>query len=390
MSVKRPLKVMEAIYCFDVGGSERLGADIARELVASGFSAHVCATHTGPGLLSRQLRAEGIGCSWLRSPERSPLSVLSDLYRLFRRERVDVLHAHHVPMFRLCYWPARLAGVRHFVLTEHTDYEMKNDARLLRMGRAYAGRADLVTTVHDGLREYFVRELDAPAERVVTIENGVDHELFSPGSAEPALARELGLPAGKVLLGFIGRLHPDKDLTNLVDALAGLAARVRDRLHVVVVGDGPERAAVAAAVRQRGLERSVTLAGERSDAARLLRLFDIFVMPSRTEGVPLTILEAMSSGLPCVATAVGGIPAVLSPTCGRVVPPRQSAPLGEAIAALVENPDLRRTLGRAARERVLQRFSRREMMRRYIEALMVRPIGPPAVQSGTAMGRSLP
>jgi glycosyltransferase involved in cell wall biosynthesis len=134
---------------------------------------------------------------------------------------------------------------------------------------------------------------------------------------------------------------------------------------LLVVGDGSERARLEASVREIGADSSVRFLGHRDDARELLAGCDLYASSSISEGISLTILEAMAAGLPIVATQVGGTPEIVDATCGRLVPARDPAALGRALAALADDAALRRTLGRGARARVEEHFTLDRMVREY-------------------------
>src|SRR5204863_9490589 len=164
----------------------------------------------------------------------------------------------------------------------------------------------------------------------------------------------LNIAPPTVVIGSVGRLDPVKDLRTLVAATA--EARRIHPVELVVIGDGAERDALAATAVERGVERYVHFLGYRSDARDWLAGCDMYVNSSISEGVSLTILEAMAAGLPVVATRVGGTPEIVDATCGMLVPPRDRQALAGAIVALARDPPQRAQPGGAARRRVEDRF----------------------------------
>ena len=184
------------------------------------------------------------------------------------------------------------------------------------------------------------------------IPNGIDTTSFTPRpDSRRDSRRELGLPEDAWVVGTVGRLAPEKDQALLVKAMAPLLG---ERRRLVIVGEGPERDALSAVIQEAHAESYVRLTGARSDVARLLSAFDAFALPSRTEGLPLVLLEAMASELPVVATSVGGIPDLVVPgVTGLLVPPSDVAAMRAALLSLAESPALAHKLGGAARQRVL-------------------------------------
>jgi sugar transferase (PEP-CTERM/EpsH1 system associated) len=254
---------------------------------------------------------------------------------------------------------ARLAGLRTVVHGEHGREAADPrglDPRRNRLRRVLAPLVSRFVTVSFDLRRWLITTVKIPAHKVVTIHNGVDTTRFFPGDS--AEAREtLGLPIAATVVGTIGRLDPVKDQAGLIVAFSGLAES-GSNLILAVVGEGPSRLALEGEIRRRGLSDRVRLFGERGDVPTVLRALDVFVLPSRAEGMSNTILEAMATGLPVVATDVGGNPELVEPeVTGRLVPSGDPGALEAALRAYVTDSYLRSLQGKAGRERVLQHFS---------------------------------
>jgi glycosyltransferase involved in cell wall biosynthesis len=365
------LSVTTVIYSFETGGSERLGADIARHIGTSGARSYACAAYGSPGPVSDWLTETGIETLSLDSPGRNRLGRMWTLYRHLVRTRCDVLHVHHFNMLVSALIPARLARVRRIVVTEHTDEEFRNSSRARRIARLYGRGVDAVSTVHAGIREYVVSRIGFPAHRVVVIPNGVDTNRFQPPSRPvDEAARSRAVDGKQVVVGCVGRLHPDKDHMNLLEAVRELIQQGTTGFEVRLVGDGSERPVLERFVEENDLAGHVSLLGERTDVADLYHTFDIFVLPSKTEGLPIALLEAMSSGLACLATSVGGVPEALEDGSGVVVRPGDWKALAEALGALIEDAPGRVSMGAAARRRALTEFDADLMFSRY-EALLL-------------------
>jgi glycosyltransferase involved in cell wall biosynthesis len=198
------------------------------------------------------------------------------------------------------------------------------------------------------------------------IPNGV--RLDRPQRRHPAV------PAGPAIVLAVGRLRAPKDFVTLVAATAQLAP---DVACVHIVGDGPDRPAVEREIARHRLEERVVLLGEREDVAGLLASADVFVLPSRSEGMPMSVLEAMAAGLPVVASAVGGVPElVIDGETGTLVAPGDPDALARALGALVADPAARARLGAAARARAEAEFgieaNRQAHVALYQAALAVR------------------
>lgn len=282
------------------------------------------------------------------------LRALFTLVRLFRRLRPDVVHTHLAKAGALGRLAARLTGVHAVVHTYHgnvfTGYFGPRASRVvMALERLLASISTRVIAISETQRADLVARRIARAPRLVTIPIGIDLDPFM--TAEPgALRRELGLPAGAPLVGCVTRLVPIKG----VDVLLRAAARL-DGTHVVVVGDGPLEAELKGLAASLGVAPRVTFLGLRPDVAAIYADLDVVVLPSRNEGTPLAVIEALASARAVVASRVGGIPDVVG-DAGVLVPPDDVDALAAALAALLAGPERRRELGRMARERVQGRY----------------------------------
>ncbi|MFI5339628.1 MAG: glycosyltransferase family 4 protein [Candidatus Methylomirabilales bacterium] len=213
-------------------------------------------------------------------------------------------------------------------------------------------------------------EAGFPAERIVRISNGVDLNHFRPDSrARSAEARQhLRLPTGP-LLAFVGRLDPQKGLHTLLQALPPLAPGLEEA-RLLVLGDGPQRAELEQAVQRAGLSDRVLFRGLVPDVSPYLRACDIFVFPSVGEGMPNALLEAMASGLPCVASDIGGCRDVITDgQTGLLAPPGDATAFRRALEQLLRSPEMRERLGASARQSVASRFGLERMAERYESCL---------------------
>ncbi|MEX2173559.1 MAG: glycosyltransferase, partial [Pirellulaceae bacterium] len=180
-----------------------------------------------------------------------------------------------------------------------------------------------------------------------------------------AVRTSLGLGEDEIAVVQVARLNPLKDHATAVRAVAHLAAS-HPKIRLLVVGDGEERAGIESLIAELGLERQVRLLGTRRDVAQLLAAADIFLLSSVSEGIPLTLIEAMASGLPCVSTSVGGTPEVILPgETGLLARPGDAPDLATKLKILLDDPELRVRMGAAGRDRSRQHFSDVQMHAAY-------------------------
>lgn len=280
------------------------------------------------------------------------------LVLLLRRLRPSIVHSRNWGAFDAVV-AARLAGVPSVIHGEHGREATDPDGLDRRRNRARRLLAPLVSrfvTVSADLHRWLVTTVKVTPEKVLTIHNGVDVSRFTAGDRRAG--REiLGLPSQRVVVGAVGRLDPVKDHAKLIEAFAALHAVRRDT-ELVIVGEGPSRLDLERRIVELGLTGHVHLLGLRRDVPVLLRGFDVFVLPSLAEGISNTVLEAMASGLPVVATRVGGNTELVEDgATGTLVTARDSRALADAIRAYVEDSALRARHGDAGRRRALEHFT---------------------------------
>jgi glycosyltransferase involved in cell wall biosynthesis len=266
---------------------------------------------------------------------------------------------------------ARLAGVRQVLGTFHVDSTY--DLARQRSGVAhralewYSNRSlHLAIAVSEATKRDWVRRSGIPADRVVTIHNGIDPERFRRRQAAAASRQQLSLPQNALIVGGLGRLDPAKGFADLIEATAILRGRFPS-LRLAIAGSGPLREQLAALARARGIAGEVMLLGFQEDVNPFLDACDVFVQSSLCEALGYSLLEAMAHELPAVGTCVGGIPEVIVPgETGFLAPPRNAAGLAAAIAPLLESAELRQRMGRAGRERVVKHFHEADMVRKTL------------------------
>jgi len=355
-------RVLQVVLSLTPGGTERLVIELSKRLHSDHGMAVCCLDE--PGAWASELTECGITVKALgRTPGFKP-DLGRRLAAMAAREGADTLHCHHYSPFvygaiASLWQPLRVIFTEHGRVHDGPPSRKRRFVnRLLR--RVPAG----VYAVSNDLKRYMTSE-GFPAEQVHVIHNGID---TGPGTTDShrVLARAtLGLPADRIVVGAVGRLDPVKDLGTLLEAFACVVPSF-PTAHLVLVGDGEERARLERLIASYGLSSRVALTGYRRDARALLRGFDVYVNSSVFEGVSLTILEAMAAGLPVVATHVGGTPEVIrADTTGMLVPRRNASALAGALQALLGDSNMRRAFGAAGRARVENHFSLGRMVDDY-------------------------
>jgi sugar transferase (PEP-CTERM/EpsH1 system associated) len=364
--------VVHIIYRLDVGGMENGLVNLINHMPAERYRhAIVCLDQYTDFRL--RLRRSDVACYALHKRPGKDLALYLRLWRLLRRLRPEIVHTRNLAALDSLV-PAAFAGARYRVHGEHgrdvidIDGNSRKYTLLRRALRPFAHRYIALSLDLEGwLRE----RIGITPEKLVHICNGVDMGWFQPTGGIRAPLPVAGFAGPETfVIGSVLRLEPVKDPMNLVRAFVHLLSRwprLRERARLVLVGNGPLYTEAERELEHAGVRRLAWLPGTRNDVAQLLRGFDAFALPSLAEGISNTILEAMASGLPVVATNVGGnSELVLDGETGLLVPRSDPEALAHALRRYIGDPELAARHGRAGRERVEREFSLEAMMRRYL------------------------
>ena len=357
----RRARIVQVIPSLRVGGLEHVAVRLVNHLVPLAEQAVV--TPAGSGPLGEHVPA-GVAVFPLGERHRPDRWNALRMARLFRKLRPDIVHTRNWTCIDAIIG-ARLAGVPVVIHGEHgrdaADPEGRNPRRK-QIRRILAPFVTEFVTVSRDLARWLVEEVRVPARKVRTIYNGVDTERYARGD-RAAARHALGIPGDWAVAGTVGRLDPVKDQAGLIRAFAQTRT---GKSALVIAGDGPSRQQLEAVVKELAVGHRVRLLGERSDVPTILRALDVFVLPSLGEGISNAILEAMATGLPVIATRVGGNGELVSDgMTGRLVEPRCPGALAEALTAYFENPARARAHGAAGRERAVDEFGLERMLAGY-------------------------
>ncbi len=358
------IRIMHILHCLATGGTEKNVAKLVEGLDGRVFEQTVCTVVSG-----RELRVENARVvSLSRSASRAGFLV-PHFYRLFRAERPDIVHSRNWGTIEAVV-AARLAGVAAVIHSEHgRDLQTmgRQPWRRRVFRRACYRWADRVFTVSRELAEFYSAQLGIPAERLRVVPNGVNTAQFRRRPEWRAEFRQrLGVSSDTLVVGVVSRLDPVKDHVTLLRA-AELSLNRGVDLCLVIVGDGVCRTALEREVLARpALAKRVKFAGEVSNVAEWLNGFDVFALPSLSEGMSNTLLEAMSVGVPPVATRVGGNPEVIEDGhSGILFEPGDCKALAACLQKLASEPEWRMQLAENCRCRIATHFGLDSMIRSY-------------------------
>lgn len=369
MTPQRPL-ICHIIYRLAVGGLENGLVNLINNLPDDAYRhAIVCVTEATD--FRDRIRRSDVEIHEIHKRRGKDLSAYGRMWRVLRRLRPKLVHTRNLPALDMVV-PAWLAGIRKFVHSEHGLDLLEIDGKnakynhLRRLSRVVVNR---YVAVSDDLTRWLREEIGVPSSRLETIYNSVDTARFSPDLPAQSVLPDGFAPPGAIVVGTVGRLDPLKNQLSLVDAFAHVLAlrpELRQKLRLVIVGEGDQRSTLEATIAKACISDLAWLPGARNDTAALYRALDIFVLPSLREGISNTLIEAMASGRPVIATRVGGNSEVVRDgVTGQLIPPQNSEALAAAIQNYVEHPELRRAHAAAGREYVCQRYSLRTMLEKY-------------------------
>ncbi len=294
-----------------------------------------------------------------------------ELFRLCRRLKPAIVHTRNLSGLD-AQLPARAAGVRRIVHGEHgwdVDDIHGTGRRPALLRRLHAPLVDRYITVSKDLERYLVQRIGIAPARITQIYNGVDTARFARPNPRTRASLPAGFaPEGTFVVGSVGRVQPVKDHATLLRAFAALSAEapaLAAQARLVIVGDGPSLVALRTLAATLSIEAATWFAGNQADVPELLRAFDVFVLPSLNEGISNTILEAMATGLPVVATAVGGNVELVDDATGMLFTAGDDAALARALGRYLADTELRAAHGRNARAVAVERFSLPAMVAGY-------------------------
>ncbi len=356
----RPISVLHLITELSVGGAQSALVRLLENLDRERFSLQVACLYNGDGLPARQIRELGVPVIDLGMQEdKRRLDAFWHLYRLLRQQKPDILHTwlfHANIPGRVT---GRLAGVPVILSSERT---MEMEGRTRRwLNRLTAPLADRILCVSQRVADFATQEIGLPGDRILVIPNGVDLSRYQDLPPDEQARQQFGLPTTGLLIGAVSRARPVKNLDVLLEAFALLKTSWKEGnpdLHLAIVGDGPLLPALQAQADRLKISPQVTFLGQQEDIPAFLASLDLFVLPSKFEGMPNAVLEAMAAGKPVIATAVGGVLEIITDgETGLLVPPDAPLPLAEAMQRLLEDEPLRQRLEAAGEQRVCQHFS---------------------------------
>lgn len=346
----KQIKIAFVIESLEHRGAQKLMVDWAILLQQKGFDVHIVSFRYGQSPLIQKIRKADLPLKFFHKTGRVDVSFFRDLIFYFKMEKFDIVHTH---VFTANLWgqlAAMWSKIPVRILHEHGYFSISSKFRG-HVVRWIAKRSTRIMVVSNHLKEEFVNRAGIPADKIEVVRNGVDWTSFDLPVHSEALRN------GRFVVGAVGALEERKDPFNFIRA-AEKILRKRNNVEFWWVGDGPLFPQVQDYLKEKKLTQNIKLWGSQPFVRPFLDQMDVFVLSSKTEGVPLSLLEAMGSGLPSVATRVGENESIISNSeNGLLVPSENHDSLSEAIKKLLNSPQKRSVFGKKAKAFTRSHFS---------------------------------
>lgn len=359
-------KIMHLVQGLEVGGLERMVINLIERIDRDHFVSEVCCFDL-MGSLSGRLISQHVPVTVLPRAPGVDWKYPWRLARLLRANHIDVLHMHNPTAFFYGTLAGAIAHVPCLIYTEH-GRDFSSSIKIKLVDRVLSRFVDEVVAVADASKHYLLKAEKLPSAKVMTIHNGIDATRFNGSYDRHVIRQSLGLSDSQPVVGIVARLDPIKNHAMLLHAMQKVVA-MNPAVVVLVVGDGPLRADLVKLTTSLGLEGNIRFLGTRHDVPELMSAMDFFVLCSHSEGLSLTLVEASASGLPSIATRVGGNDeVVVHGETGFLVADNDIEALADAMLRMVDDQPLRSAFGAAAKRRFEQEFTLDSMVHAY-EAL---------------------
>ena len=363
MSKAERVHIMQVTFGMPIGGMERVIMELCRYVNPEKYRLSICCiSKRGP--LADKMEAEGVQVVFCQNQSRMGKYLRGfELGRVFREQKVDLLHTHHMPAFIDSTLGSLLARVPILINTDHCkQYPIEMRWQVLEKGCSLF--ADSIVAVSDHTRSDLIKYQRIAPAKLEVIRNGID-VTFTRQETPAEIRRELGVAPDDVVIGTAARLEAQKGLDLLIDATP-LILKTLPKARIVIIGGGSLEDDLRARAAGLGLGDRVIITGYRTDAVDIMRTFDCFVQTSIFEGMPMALLEAMALEKPIVASAVGGVPEVVEDgVTGTLLHDRSPDTLAAAILHFLVDPAVGKRYGTAGRARYQEHFTAKAMVSQY-------------------------
>jgi sugar transferase (PEP-CTERM/EpsH1 system associated) len=371
MALDTRLLIMHVIHHLYMGGMENGLVNLVNNLPESNFRHVIVCIEDDSDFRERIVRKD-VEIVLMNRSRIGVWTLRKQLFQLCRRLKPAIVHSRNLSGLDVLL-PARLAGVSYCIHSEHGRDVDDLDGRNRKLALLRALHKPLISryiTVSKDLQDYLVHRVGVNSKYITQIYNGVNTERFFPARDKPSgILPESFIGQDKLVIGTVGRLQAVKDQATLIHAFANLlkhSPNLANQIYLAIVGSGALLDELRNLAYTLGVAENLWLPGKADNVADILRTFDVFVLPSLAEGISNTVLEAMATGLPVIATAVGGnVELVTENQNGRLFTPGDVKSLRALLTEYVTDVDQRNRHGQQARQTTLEHFSLKAMMSSY-------------------------
>lgn len=363
------INVLYIIWSLGLGGAEKVVIDLCKNIDKDKFHPIVCCLND-KGIFADELEDVGIEVIPLYKKPKFDPYIIYKIYKLIKKKQIDIVHAH---LWTANFWgriAAKLAGVKVIVITEHNVDVWKRRAHFWA-DSLLASITNKIIAVSNKVKEFYIKMTKINPNKFITIYNGVDLTKFNIQINVLEKRKEFGIePSDKVVV-IIGRLEAAKAHHVFLKALKEVINKIQN-FKALIIGDGSLKQEIILLTKELNLQNNVIITGLRKDIPELLSIADLFVLSSTREGFPITLLEAMSCGIPAVVTNVGGNSELcINGETGIIVEPNNPKALAEAILTLLTDQNLSSNFSKASKVRIQTLFTA-EIMAKNHEALYLK------------------
>ncbi|MFH0774231.1 MAG: GT4 family glycosyltransferase PelF [bacterium] len=352
------------LHCIDTGGpggAEGVLINIARLIDTERYNSSICLLKRG--WTFNEAKRIGIEPFVLTKKHRYDPFLLWHLIRLITEKKIDLIHTHCFGMNLYGALAAKMTGVPVIPTVHGFLYDFEKNRRLIAYKLISRFSKKIVAVSHE-LKSHLIEKARINPDKVMVIHNGIDLDGYKPIADSNLKKRELDIEPSAPIVGIVGNLRPVKDHETFLQA-ASQIIKVMPSTKFLVIGDGPLKENLKEQSRKMKLDENVLFLGHRTDVLELLAIMDIFVLSSISEGLSLSILEAMAMSKPVVTTDVGGNPEIIvDGKTGFLVPPKDPSNLASKIM-LLKDKGLAERMGGEGRRRVEEHFSLEKMIKNY-------------------------
>ncbi|MCG7495351.1 glycosyltransferase [Vibrio sp. Of7-15] len=357
----RPIHICHLVYSFDTGGLEHVVLNCVNGLDKNKYR-HTVVALTGSGELA-PLLPNNAQFTCLHKPPGNPLSFHRTMWKALKTLQPDVVHSYNTSTIEYQFW-AFLAGVPFRMHADHGrdifDPEGKNK-KYQWLRRILSPFINKFICISDDLYRWLTHDVNISAKKAALIYNGIDTHKFSPKAKE-----HVASSPSTFSIGTVARLAQIKDQQTMLEAFYLLTQQVDDDITLHLVGGGPLQEQLQSYAKEKNISDRIHFHGNQSEVLSYYHSFSLFTLSSLAEGIPMTLLEAMSCGLPVVVTKVGGIPEVVNPNQeGVLIAPKSPAALANAWLDYINNDERLHRHGEQARKTILNSFSEQGMLQAY-------------------------